>query len=134
MRSLTMDDGQRGATTIADSVVRKIAGVAARDVDGVYALGGGAAGFGAVRGSIPGASTAGSGVTVEVGERQAAVDLQIQVEYGESIADLVRSVQDGVTAAIQQATGLEVVQVDVTVNDVHVPGDDENADSAGRVR
>ena len=67
----------KGNTTIADSVVQKIAGVSAREVSGVYALGGGAARtIGAIRERIPGSSqSVGQGVAVEVGERQAAIDL-----------------------------------------------------------
>jgi uncharacterized alkaline shock family protein YloU len=118
---------KEGSTTIADTVVQKIAGLATREVSGVYALGGGAArAFGALRERIPGASASVSqGVSVEVGEKQAAVDLQILVEYGVSIAELARSVRRNVITAIEQMTGLEVVEVNINVNDVHIPGDEE---------
>src|SRR4029078_3014149 len=69
-------------TSIADSVVAKIAGVAAREVSGVHAMGGGASrAFGAIREAV-GTSSASQGVSVEVGERQAAIDLTLVVEYG----------------------------------------------------
>jgi uncharacterized alkaline shock family protein YloU len=118
---------KEGSTTIADTVVQKIAGLATREVSGVYALGGGAArAFGALRERIPGASASASqGVSVEVGEKQAAIDLQILVEYGVSIADVARSVRRNVIAAIEQMTGLEVVEVNINVNDVHIPGEEE---------
>jgi uncharacterized alkaline shock family protein YloU len=120
---------KQGITTIADTVVQKIAGLAAREVHGVHDLGGGAArAFGAIRDRIPGASaSAGQGVSVEVGEKQAAVDLQLLVEYGVAIADLARSVRRSVVTAIEQMTGLQVVEVNITVTDVHLPGDDEPA-------
>ncbi|SEF28575.1 Uncharacterized conserved protein YloU, alkaline shock protein (Asp23) family [Amycolatopsis pretoriensis] len=120
---------KQGTTTIADTVVQKIAGLAAREVSGVHDLGGGAArAFGALRDRIPGASaSAGQGVSVEVGEKQAAVDLQILVEYGVAIADLARSVRRNVVTSIEQMTGLQVVEVNINVNDVHLPGDDEPA-------
>jgi uncharacterized alkaline shock family protein YloU len=126
---------KQGTTTIADTVVQKIAGLAAREVSGVHDLGGGAArAFGALRERIPGASaSAGQGVSVEVGEKQAAVDLQILVEYGVAIADLARSVRRNVVTSIEQMTGLQVVEVNITVSDVHLPGDDEPAPS-DRVR
>ncbi len=81
-----------GRTTIADTVVSKIAGIATREVSGVYDLGGTAARtVGMIRDRIPGSKTnLSQGVTVEVGEKQAAIDLQIIVEYGVSIADLAR--------------------------------------------
>jgi uncharacterized alkaline shock family protein YloU len=129
---------KQGSTTIADTVVQKVAGLATREVSGVYALGGGAArAFSAIRERIPGASaSAGQGVSVEVGETQAAIDLQILVEYGVSIADLSRSVRRNVIGAVEQMTGLEVVEVNINVSDVHIPGDDEDEDTkneTGRV-
>jgi uncharacterized alkaline shock family protein YloU len=112
-----------GSTTIADVVVQKIAGLAAREVGGVHALGGNATrAFGALRERIPGASASiGQGVSVEVGELQAAVDLEIMVEYGVPIAELARSVRRNVIGAIEQMTGLEVVEVNINVNDVYIP-------------
>ncbi|WP_370964620.1 Asp23/Gls24 family envelope stress response protein [Amycolatopsis sp. cg9] len=129
----------QGTTTIADTVVAKVAGLATREVSGVYALGGGAArAFGAIRERIAGASASVSqGVSVEVGDSQAAVDLQILVEYGVSIADLSRSIRANVISAIEATTGLDVVEVNINVSDVHIPGQDEDADApldTGRVQ
>ncbi|WP_020496514.1 Asp23/Gls24 family envelope stress response protein [Sciscionella marina] len=122
-----------GTTSIADTVVAKIAGVAAREVAGIHDLGGGAArAIGAIRDRIPGTGqSAGQGVSVEVGEKQAAVDLQIVVEYGVSIADLTKAVRRNVITATEQMTGLEVVEVNIAVNDVYLPGDDEEDDGGG---
>ncbi|MEU4317494.1 Asp23/Gls24 family envelope stress response protein [Nocardia fluminea] len=112
----------QGTTTIADAVVQKIAGLAAREVRGVYALGGGTArAIGALRDRIPGASSSiGQGVSVEVGEKQAAVDLELVVDYGVAIAELARAVRRNVITAIEQMTGLEVVEVNINVNDVYI--------------
>ncbi|MFD9737944.1 Asp23/Gls24 family envelope stress response protein [Umezawaea sp. NPDC059074] len=118
---------EHGSTTIADTVVQKIAGLAAREINGVHALGTGTSrAFGAIRERIPGASaSAGQGVSVEVGEKQAAIDLQLLVEYGVPIADLARSVRRNVITSIERMTGLEVVEVNITVVDVNIPGDDD---------
>lgn len=118
-----------GATTIADVVVQKIASMAAREVSGVRDLGGGVGrAFGAIRERIPGAqSTSGQGVTVEVGERQAAVDLEVLVDYGVAIPDLARSVRKNVITAIERMTGLNVVEVNFHVNDVYTGDGDEGA-------
>ena len=115
-----------GRTTIADGVVQKIAGLAAREVAGVYALGGGAArAIGALRDRIPGSSQATSqGVSVEVGERQSAIDLDLVIEYGVSIADVVRAVRRNVISTVEGMTGLDVTEVNVSVNDIHLPTDD----------
>ena len=128
----------QGKTSIADTVVAKIAGIAAREVSGVHALGGGTArAVGALRSRIPGGSTNHSqGVTVEVGERQAAVDVQLVAEYGVSIADLAAGIRRNIIGSIEGMTSLEVTEVNIEVQDVYVPSednDDEN-DSAPRVQ
>jgi uncharacterized alkaline shock family protein YloU len=124
----------KGNTTIADSVVQKVAGVSAREVSGVYALGGGAARtLGAIRERIPGSSqSAGQGVAVEVGERQTAIDLDLVTEYGISIVELSRAVRRNVISAVEGMTGLEVTEVNVSVNDVHLPSDDEEHEGSER--
>ncbi|MGW0996322.1 Asp23/Gls24 family envelope stress response protein [Streptomyces sp. NPDC002523] len=128
----------RGKTTIADGVVAKIAGMAAREVPGIHSLGAGMArAFGAMRERVPGA---GGGVTrgvkVEVGERQAAVDLDVVVEYGVSIVDVAGGVRTNVIGAVERMTGLEVVEVNIVVDDVHLPDDEEGQTEPdeGRVR
>ncbi|MGA6161717.1 Asp23/Gls24 family envelope stress response protein [Amycolatopsis magusensis] len=125
-----------GVTSIADVVVQKIAGLAAREVRGVHALGGGAArAFGALRERIPGASASvGQGVSVEVGEKQAAVDLELVAEYGVGIAELSKVVRRTVIASIERMTGLEVVEVNIHVNDVHFAEDDAEGSDTTRVR
>lgn len=128
----------RGRTSIADAVVAKIAGMAAREVPGVHALGGGLARtMGAVRDRMPGSpASATRGVKVEVGERQSAIDLEVVVEYGIAIREAAGDVRENVIEAIERMTGLEVVEVNISVNDVHLPGEEEeDEDSAeGRVR
>ena len=116
----------RGKTSIADVVVVKIAGIAAREIPGVYDMGGGLSRtIGAVRDRVPGGRpNVGRGVKVEVGERQTAIDLDLVVEYGVPITDVARDVRENVVSAVERITGLEVVEVNVAVNDVHLPEDD----------
>lgn len=125
----------QGRTTIAPSVVQKIAGIAAREVSGVYAMGSGASrAFGALRERIPGGGTSGAstvaGVAVEVGEKQAAIDLDVIVEYGVAIADLAAAVRRNVIGAVERMTGLEVIEVTIAVNDIHLAGEDDGRDDA----
>ncbi|MFE0176997.1 Asp23/Gls24 family envelope stress response protein [Streptomyces sp. NPDC059002] len=122
------DPATRGRTTIADGVVEKIAGLAARDVVGVHAMGGGLARtFGAVRDRVPGGSKSVTrGVKAEVGEVQTALDLEIVVDYGVSIADVAHDVRENVIAAVERMTGLEVVEVNIAVSDVKLPDEDED--------
>jgi uncharacterized alkaline shock family protein YloU len=129
------DESGQGKTTIASSVVQKIAGIAARDVSGVYSMGGGVSrAFGAIRERIPGGSgtSQSAGVQVEVGEKQAAIDLDIVVEYGAGIVDLARAVRRNVIGAVEQMTGLEVIEVNISVNDIHMPGDETDDEPAGQ--
>ena len=119
-----------GRTAIADGVVAKIAGIATREVDGVYNVGGGAArAMGAVRERIGGKSHS-QGVSVEVGERQAAVDVDIVVEYGLAITDVAEGVRRNVISSIQRMTGLEVTEVNVNVGDIHIPGEESDEDTS----
>ena len=129
--------GELGKTTIADTVVSKVVGMATREVPGVYAMGAGMSrAFGAVRERIPGVAAPGitQGVTVEVGERQAAVDLDLIVEYGVSIPDLAAGVRRNVITAVEKICGLEITEVNITVGDVHMAGDEAEESAEPRVQ
>lgn len=124
---------EQGKTSIADAVVAKIAGIATREISGVHALGGSTArAVGALRERIPGGRTNHSqGVSVEVGEREAAVDIELVAEYGVSITDLSAGIRRNVIAAIERMTGLRVTEVNIAVQDVYLPSDDDRDDSDG---
>lgn len=129
-RSSTPLVSDRGRTAIADQVVTKVAGIAAREVAGVFELGGGAArAIGAVTQRVGVGDERTRGVNVEVGERQAAVDLKIVVEYGESIPAVSAQVRENVIARIEGITGLDVTEVNVDVNDLWFPGDEVDEES-----
>ena len=130
---LSTDDGK---ISVAQSVVQKIAGIACREISGVHAMGASTSrAFGAVRERIPGSSgpNVAQGVGVEVGETQAAIDLDIVVEYGVSLADLGRSIQRNVKQAVERMTGLDVVEVNINVDDLWMPGSDDHDDAPSRV-
>jgi uncharacterized alkaline shock family protein YloU len=127
---------EEGQISVADGVVQKIAGKACREIPGVHAMGtGGARAFGSIRERIPGSSgpSVAQGVGVEVGETEAAIDLDIVVEYGVPIADLGRSIQRNVKQAVERMTGLRVVEVNVAVDDVYLPAADDDQDTPSRV-
>jgi uncharacterized alkaline shock family protein YloU len=114
-----------GKTTIDDGVVAKIAGIAAREVKGVHALGGGAARMvGAIR-DVLNTTDLAQGVSVEVGETQVAVDVTIVAEYPVSLQKVADDVRAAIHRAMVELVGMEVAEVNVTVNDVHIPSDDE---------
>jgi uncharacterized alkaline shock family protein YloU len=117
---------ERGGTTISDSVVAQIAGIAAQEVEKVQMGGGTTAAVGGFLQSVTGSVTGGSpnysrGVRVEVGEEEAAVDLTMAVEYGYSVPQLTEAVRRNVISRVESLTGLRVTEVNITVNDVQVP-------------
>ncbi|MGN6407727.1 MAG: Asp23/Gls24 family envelope stress response protein [Curtobacterium sp.] len=117
-----------GKTVIDDTVVSKVAGIAARDVNGVHSLGNGAArAIGAIRDAI-GQRDFGQGVKVEVGEKQVAADIVIVAEYPVALQQVADGVRAGVARALEQIVGMEVAEVNVTVQDVYIPGDDDDKD------
>jgi uncharacterized alkaline shock family protein YloU len=119
----------RGVNSISDTVVTKIAGIAAQEVEKVQMGGGTAAavtGFlGNVTGAVTGGSTGGgnltTGVSVEVGTEEAAVDLTLAVEYGVPIPQTTETVRRNVINRVESLTGLNVTEVNITVNDVQFP-------------
>jgi uncharacterized alkaline shock family protein YloU len=122
---------EHGTTSISSSVVAKIAALATQEIPGVQALGKSLSRtFGSIRSKVPGASAAtAQGVSVEVGERQAAVDIDIVCYYGQSIVETADAIRQNVIERIEGMTGLEVVEVNINVDDLHIDSDDADGDS-----
>jgi uncharacterized alkaline shock family protein YloU len=116
---------ERGGTRIEDSVVSKIAGIAAQEVDGVRMGGGTSQAIGGILSSVTGGSGGGSsqsrGVSVEVGEVEAAIDVTLTVAYGISIPQVAEAVRRNIINRIENLVGLNVTEVNITVNDVFFP-------------
>ena len=105
-----------GTIQIAPEVIEVIAGLATIEVDGVAGMSGGFAG-GIVE--LLGRKNLSKGVKVEVGSREAAVDVNIIVEYGIRIPEIASEIQLNVKRSIEMMTGLHVVEVNVHIHDVH---------------
>jgi uncharacterized alkaline shock family protein YloU len=122
---------EHGTTSISSAVVAKIAGLATQEIPGVQAMGKSTTrAIGSLRSKIPGGGTSAvtQGVSVEVGERQAAVDVDIVCYYGQSIVETADAIRQNVIEQIEGMTGLEVVEVNVSVDDLYIPADgDEDA-------
>ncbi|MEZ3155767.1 Asp23/Gls24 family envelope stress response protein [Microbacterium sp. BWR-S6Y] len=122
-----------GKTVIVDPVVAKVAGIAAAEVPGVHALGGGAARvIGNIRQAV-GAKDYAQGVSVEVGETEVAADIAIQVDYPERIQRVADDVRSAVRRAITEIVGMKAVEINVTVVDVYIPSDDDDEQEEARV-
>src|SRR5919205_3942900 len=111
---------ERGSTSISDSVVSKIAGIAAQEVDGIRMGSGASQAVGGILGSITGGSQT-QGVSVEVGQEEAALDLTLTAEYGKSIPQLAEAVRRNVINRVENLVGLRVTEVNVTVSNVFFP-------------
>ena len=119
---------EHGVTTIDENVVAKIAGMAAREVPGVYDMGNAVRrAFSAVTDRIPNAQTnVAGGISVQKGETQAAVEVTVVVEYGVSIVEVSNAIRRNIIEQIEGTTGLEVVEVNINVTDVHLPEEETN--------
>ncbi len=130
--------GERGSISIADGVVAKIAGIACREVSGVHNMGTGASRlFGAVKERLPGTPTtpaAAQGVSVEVGEVEAAIDLDVVIEYGAAIPDVAKAIRENVIRRVESMTGLSVTEVNVSVDDVYLGDEQAEPDEEPRVQ
>lgn len=115
-----------GRTSIANNVVAKIAGLAAREVDGVYQLIGSGAGaaLSGIAQRVTGSEAVDRGVNVEVGQREAAVDLKMITVYGASISDVAQAVRQNIITRVREMTGLIVKEVNIDVTDLYFPGDE----------
>jgi uncharacterized alkaline shock family protein YloU len=120
---------EMGTTTVSNAVVSQIAGIAAQEVEKVQMGGGATAAVGGFLQSVTGGVTGGSssggnfsrGVSVEVGEEEAAIDLTMAVEYGQSIPRLTDAVRRNVINRVESLVGLRVTEVNIQVSDVQVP-------------
>lgn len=111
---------ERGSTTVSDNVVSKVAGIAAQKIEGVQMGGGTARAVGGFLDSVTGGGQT-RGVSVQVGQEEAAVDLTMAVEYGKEIPRVSEAVRRNVINRVENLTGLRVVEVNITVNDVLLP-------------
>ncbi|KUO50557.1 MAG: alkaline-shock protein [Desulfitibacter sp. BRH_c19] len=119
-----------GKVKIADEVVATIAGLAATEISGVAAMSGGVVGGIAEK---LGRKNLSKGVKVEVGEKEAAVDLFIIVDFGARIPDVAVKIQENVEKAIETYTGLKVIEVNIHVQGVSFKVD-EGTEGEPRVK
>ena len=109
------DDNTVGTVQIADEVVAIIAGLAATEVEGVVSMAGN------ITNDIVrklGMKNLSRGVKVEVLEGVGSVRLALNIRYGYSIPETSQKVQEKVKAAIENMTGLEVADVNISITDV----------------
>jgi len=114
---------ERGSTTVQDGVVSKVAGIAAQEVEGIRMGGGASQTVGSIMSAVPGVGggSQSQGVSVEVGEVEAAVDLTVTVEYGRTIHQVAEAVRGNVIRRVEDLVGLRVTEVNIAVSDIFFP-------------
>jgi uncharacterized alkaline shock family protein YloU len=126
----------KGKTSIANGVVAKIVGIAAREIDGVHDVVGTGAGaaIGGLASRVTRGDTRAQGVSVEVGEREAAASITIVAVYGVSIPQVADAVRRNIIDRVEAMTGLTVIAVDISVTDLYFEEDDAKEDQSPRVQ
>ncbi|MDQ3925047.1 MAG: Asp23/Gls24 family envelope stress response protein [Actinomycetota bacterium] len=129
---------ERGGTNIENTVVQKIAGIAAQEVDGVRMGGGSSQAIGGILSSVTGGNVGGGGqsrgVSVEVGEVESAIDVTLTVEYGKSIPQIAEAVRRNIINRVENLVGLNVTEVNISVNDVFFPEQERQQEQEQRQR
>ena len=123
LQAVQLDSGH-GKTVIADTVVAKIAGAAAREIEGVHDLvpmGAGAT-IAGLAGRLTRSDQRSTGVSVEVGQREAAVDLTMTIDYGVNIPQVAEAVRQNIMERVRGMTGLIVKEVNINAADLYFPG------------
>ncbi|HEX6711332.1 MAG TPA: Asp23/Gls24 family envelope stress response protein [Rubrobacter sp.] len=112
---------ERGTTIISNTVVSSIAGMAAQEVEGVHMGGGASRTASGMLGSITGSESKTSGISVEVGRTEAAIDLKMGVEYNKNILQTVEEVRRRITDRVETMTGLRITELNATITDITFP-------------
>ncbi|SFD61731.1 Uncharacterized conserved protein YloU, alkaline shock protein (Asp23) family [Paenibacillus catalpae] len=125
------EDLQTGIIRISDDVVATIAGLAALETPGIAGMSGGISEGLAKR--LSGKNVQ-KGVSVEVGQLEAAIDLRIIVHYGIPIQEVCRQLQLNVRESVENMTGLNVVEVNVKVEGVAFKEEETSEEAQQRLK
>ena len=115
-----LENGEGEGIRIANDVIAAIANKAASEVPGVFSMSGGISDVFGKRMS--------KGLKVDAGEKSTKIDVNIIVEYGARIPEIAYEIQNRVKKAVESMTGLKVLEVNVHVQGVNLPEDDDNRD------
>lgn len=128
--------GVAGVTKIADSVVSRIAGLAAREVPGVHDLTTAniSEAFRGLPGRVTGQDQADRGVAVQVGEVECIVDLNVVVDYEASIPQVADALRRNVSQRLNSMTGLETKAVNINIADLYFPNQAQPQQQQSAVR
>ncbi|BFH61683.1 MULTISPECIES: Asp23/Gls24 family envelope stress response protein [Paenibacillus] len=122
-----------GEIQIAPEVIEVIAGLATVEVKGVAGM---SAGFGGGIAELLGRKNLSKGVKVQVGQREASVEVSVIIEYGHRLPEVASEIQRNIKRSIEMMTGLNVIEVNVHIHDVHFKSAEktEETDPGQRVK
>lgn len=115
----------RGRTIIDDTVVSRIAGMAAGKIDGLYLGGGTARTAGDFVDRVRGSQSETRGISVEVGQEETAIDLTVGTEYGKNIVEVTEAARRAIVERVETITGLRVTEMNITIDDIVFPSEEE---------
>ncbi|MBM7635160.1 Asp23/Gls24 family envelope stress response protein [Geomicrobium sediminis] len=115
-REQELQEVNRFKLTFDDEVIKKVTAIATRQTDGILGMSGSV--FEGLSERFGATQNISKGISAEVGEKQVALDIDVIIEYGKSIPTIYQTVQDNVSNAIREMTGLEVIEFNMHVEDV----------------
>jgi uncharacterized alkaline shock family protein YloU len=124
----------KGRIKVEDEVVEKIAALAALEVEGIAGLGGDIERvMESVRSRIGvGQRRGDQGVKAKIQDNEVSLDVTVVVEYGSIVMEVAKAVKSNVARVTSRMLGMRVTSVNITVDDVHIPGEDDRQDPPGR--
>ena len=121
-KTFKIKSDQVGDVRVADEVVAIIAGLATTEVEGVSSMAGN------ITNEIVsklGMKNLSKGVKVDVTEEHVSVDLSLNMKYGYNIPDVSEKVQERVKTAIENMTGLHVLDVNIKIASVNMEAEEQ---------
>lgn len=110
------ESGRVGGTIeMSTDVVATVAGLAAKEIPGIHALG--------KSKLISFGNNQRRGVAVEVGKEEAAIDVEVIIEYGADIRQVGTDLRRRIAQEVDKMTGRRVVEVNIDIVDIHTPGE-----------
>lgn len=118
LEEVKLENAEGEGIRIANDVIAAIANKAATEVPGVFSMSGGIS-------DVFGKKMS-KGIKVDAGEKNTKIDVNIIVEYGARIPEIAYEIQNRVKKAVESMTGLKVLEVNVHVQGVNLPEDEDN--------
>jgi uncharacterized alkaline shock family protein YloU len=119
-------DGIGGKIQMSQDVVETIAGLAAREIDGIHSLGRSRL--------IAIGNDPKRGISAEVGEKEAALDLEVIIDYGSNIRETAKALRQRVAEEVDRMAGRKVVEINIDVVGVNLPGEEKKPEPQSRVQ